>query len=236
MKVKIIILIIAILVPLSLLNGQKNSKKFTISGLVTDKNNNPVAGVLMMVDDNSSNIITNNKGYYRIKVRPGSEIISAIVSNSFIVEEAINGRTTINFTIEGSIPAGVSKDSESSKNELVNVGYANIPKENLSTPGNRKNERSGSYATYSSIFEILKEVPGVIVSGTSVRIQGAASFNLSTEPLLVVDGMAVTSIDGIQPAMVESVSVLRGASASIYGVRGSNGVILITLKKTNATK
>jgi TonB-dependent SusC/RagA subfamily outer membrane receptor len=53
----------------------------------------------------------------------------------------------------------------------------------------------------------------------------------STEPLFIVDGVTVQSIDGISPTLVESISVLKGSSASIYGSRGANGVILITLIK-----
>ena len=73
------------------------------------------------------------------------------------------------------------------------------------------------------------EVPGVQVNGTSIRIQGASSLTLSTEPLFVVDGVTVNSIDHILPQMVKSIQVLKGSSAAIYGSRGANGVLLINL-------
>jgi TonB-dependent SusC/RagA subfamily outer membrane receptor len=76
---------------------------------------------------------------------------------------------------------------------------------------------------------IRGEVPGVQVSGTSIRIQGASSLMLSTEPLFVVDGMVVNSIGDIQPFTVKSIEILKGSSAAIYGSRGANGVILINL-------
>jgi TonB-dependent SusC/RagA subfamily outer membrane receptor len=69
------------------------------------------------------------------------------------------------------------------------------------------------------------------VNGTSIRIQGASSLLLSTEPLFVVDGITVNSISDIQPLMVKSIQVLKGSSAAIYGSRGANGVILINLIK-----
>jgi len=75
----------------------------------------------------------------------------------------------------------------------------------------------------------LKGTPGVIVKGNSVQIQGQSSINSGTEPLYVIDGMVVETVDGISPSMIESISVLKGASASIYGSRGANGVILVTL-------
>jgi TonB-dependent SusC/RagA subfamily outer membrane receptor len=72
------------------------------------------------------------------------------------------------------------------------------------------------------------QVPGVEVNGTSIKIQNATSFMLGTEPLFVVDGMIVPGIGDISPMDVKSIEVLKGASASIYGSRGANGVILIT--------
>jgi TonB-dependent SusC/RagA subfamily outer membrane receptor len=76
---------------------------------------------------------------------------------------------------------------------------------------------------------IRGEVAGVQVMGNSIRIQGVGSLTLSTEPLYVVDGNVVNSISDIQPYNVKSIEILKGSSASIYGSRGANGVILIKL-------
>ena len=87
------------------------------------------------------------------------------------------------------------------------------------------------YASYQNIYDMIRgEIPGVQVNGKSILIQGPSSINLSTEPLLVVDGITVSSIDDISPTMVKSIEVLKGAAASVYGSRGSNGVILISLR------
>ncbi|HUU99341.1 MAG TPA: TonB-dependent receptor plug domain-containing protein, partial [Bacteroidales bacterium] len=69
----------------------------------------------------------------------------------------------------------------------------------------------------------------VVVNGTSVIIRGATSIYGSNEPLFVVDGTPVTTVENIEPVMVKSIQVLKGSSASIYGARGSNGVIVINL-------
>lgn len=74
------------------------------------------------------------------------------------------------------------------------------------------------------------------VSGKSISIQGVSSFTLTDEPLFVVDGMVVSSIDDVQPLMVKSIEVLKGSAASIYGSRGANGVIMITLKGASDIK
>ena len=77
---------------------------------------------------------------------------------------------------------------------------------------------------------IRGEVPGVQVVGTQILIRGMSSINSSNDPLLVVDGMPVSSIDNISPRQVKSISVLKGSDAAIYGTRAAGGVILIDLK------
>ena len=76
---------------------------------------------------------------------------------------------------------------------------------------------------------IRGKVPGVSVVGNSIVIRGVNSVNASSDPLLIVDGVTVSSIDNISPSMVKSISVLKGPDAAIYGSRGANGVLLITL-------
>ena len=70
------------------------------------------------------------------------------------------------------------------------------------------------------------------VSGNSVTIRGINTTGSST-PLFVVNGRTVNSINGIDPSMVKSIEVLKGPSASVYGLQGANGVIIIHLKGTD---
>jgi TonB-dependent SusC/RagA subfamily outer membrane receptor len=71
--------------------------------------------------------------------------------------------------------------------------------------------------------------PGVEVSGTSIKIMGSSSLNVSSEPTFVVDGVFVNDIGNISPQTVKSIEVLKGPAASVYGVKGANGVIVINL-------
>ena len=75
---------------------------------------------------------------------------------------------------------------------------------------------------------MLQRDPSVQVNGNKIVIRGVNSIN-STDPLFVVDGIVVSSIDDISPSMVKSIEILKGSETSIYGSRGANGVILITL-------
>ena len=85
--------------------------------------------------------------------------------------------------------------------------------------------------TYLNIYEYLRgRVPGVEVVGTSIRIRGINSITGSNDPLILVDGMEFNDVSTLNPNEIESVDVLKDGTASIYGVRGSNGVILIKLK------
>ena len=236
MKFKTFILVIFSIILIPSTFGQNSNKKFVVSGLVTDAQNKPVTGALVMVDNKNSNIVTNQQGRYKIRVSPAADSITIVTFFNGVKSEPINGRTTIDFALglNSATKSQVPDKPENSKE--VNVGYGNTSQKNLSTNVSSIDGRSGKYDTYKSIYEILVGTPGVVVNGKSIKIQGQSSFNAGTDPLFVVDGMPVESIDGISPTMVESISVLKGASASIYGSRGANGVILITLRGASNKK
>ena len=229
MKLKIFLLILISVFSITVSSGQKTNKKTVVSGIVTDAQHKPVIGALILIDGKNTNIVTNNQGFYKVRVRPDADSITILTFNNGISNSVINGRTAIDFTLGGPSASNQNFQDKSGNNEVVDIGYGNVRKKDLLTPVSTIDGRNSKYATYKNIYEILKGTPGVIVTGNSIKIQGISSFNLSTEPLFVVDGMVVESIEGISPTMVESISVLKGASTSIYGSRGANGVILITL-------
>lgn len=211
--------------------GQKKDKKLTISGYVVDQTQSPVVNAVIMVDGNQTSTLTGNKGYYRIKVRSVNNKIGIYTSTNGILEEEINGRERINFQFEGKVSPQQIENAESDpQDELVDIGYAKVKKKNLTSSVGQIDGTKSRYASYNSIYDMLKgEIPGVQVNGTSVWIRNPSSINGNNEPLFVVDGVPVTTLEGIQPQMVKSIHVLKGSDAAIYGVRGSNGVILINL-------
>ena len=80
-------------------------------------------------------------------------------------------------------------------------------------------------------------MPGVQIGpGNTITIRGINSINSSTEPLILLDGVEISSLDDVNPYDVYSVDVLKDASSSIYGLRGANGVILITTKGAQQAK
>lgn len=112
----------------------------------------------------------------------------------------------------------------------VDVGYGSMPQSSLTTSVSQIALDDNAY-TYSNMLDYIRgKVPGVMVVGDKIQIRGINSINSSTDPLVMIDGVEASSINDVAPVDVYSVSVLKDASASIYGVRGANGVILITTK------
>jgi TonB-dependent SusC/RagA subfamily outer membrane receptor len=86
---------------------------------------------------------------------------------------------------------------------------------------------------YNNIYDYMRgKLPGVrVTNDNKIIIRGLNSLKLTSDPLFVVDGAIVSNIDYINLNEIKNISVLKDASASIYGSRGTNGVILINLKR-----
>jgi TonB-dependent SusC/RagA subfamily outer membrane receptor len=232
MKTKNIFFIILAILMASGLQGQKSSKKITISGYVVDSCQYPVPQAIILIDGVKTIYVTDTRGYFKVRVQSSAEKIGILsLSSGSITEELINGRTRINFVIPGPV-SSIAPATNDAGEDVVNTGYGYVRKKNLTQPVNKIEYSGKNYVNYSTIYEMIAgRVPGVEVRGKSILIQGTNTFFGSSEPLYVVDGMVVPSIDDISPQEVSSIEVLKGSSAAIYGSRGANGVILISLKK-----
>jgi TonB-dependent SusC/RagA subfamily outer membrane receptor len=118
------------------------------------------------------------------------------------------------------------------KEQVVDAGYGKLNKNEVTTHSTTIDGQNLRFASYTNMYDLIKgEVPGVRVNGNTIYIVEPSSINCTNEPLIVVDGTPVMTLIGIEPNMVKSISILKGAAASIYGSRGSGGVILINLLK-----
>jgi len=236
MKLRVVFILLFSIVLGLALSAQKSNKKITISGYVVDANYYPVADAIIMIDGSKTNSVTDHNGFYKVKANPSAQNISIITFKTgvgeepLVLDEPINGIRRINFTFAASIPRQIYNMTNDSDEEEINIGYGTQKKKNLSIPVSKFDGTNTKYTSYNSIYNMLLEVPGVQVKGNSILIQGAKSLYSSTEPLFVVDGITVNSIDYISPKWVKSIEVLKGPSASVYGSRGANGVILINLR------
>lgn len=226
MKLKIILLVILPFIVSFMNPAEKQGKKITVKGTVTDAKMRPVSGADIFVDDIKMRSVTDSRGYYRVRVSPASKIIVILSPGVGSGKAEIGGKRVIDFQLEGEIS---SAGSDEQSNDMINVGYGQVKRRNLTTPVNRLDGQEFRNRSYSNIYDMINgTVPGVEVHGTSIKIQNATSFMSSTEPLFVVDGIIVNTISDISPNDVKSIEVLKGASAAIYGSRSANGVILIT--------
>ena len=202
-----------------------------VTGIVTDKNGAPVPGVNVVVTGSTIGTITDGEGKYTIEVPAGSKSLTF----SFIGMEPQN----INIGTLSMINATMS-ESAIGLNEVVVVGYGTLKKVNL----------TGALAAISSkdlegkpITNISSSLQGTMAGVTAlvnngqpgkdqatIRIRGIGTLG-NSDAMIVVDGI-VGYMDDINPADIESITVLKdAASAAIYGSRAANGVILITTKR-----
>jgi TonB-dependent SusC/RagA subfamily outer membrane receptor len=210
MKLKYLLTIICFLYLSLFTYGQNRDKKaetkITITGMVLSLNKQPVEGASFYIDSVKTSFKSRVDGSYKIKVSPSARKLTVRSPEYGFSETLIDKQTTINFTLNGI-----------------------ADKQELSS--GKKPAKPKKMNTYTDIYQMIRnEVSGVVVSGRSVQIQQGHSFFGSSEPLYVVNGNIVSSIDYIAPSEVKSITVLKGSAAAIYGVRGSNGVISITLK------
>jgi hypothetical protein len=211
----LILIIIAFCIPFTG-NSQKSESnvkvKVKIKGIVTNIENKPVSGVQIFVDSIYTNCITDDLGKYTIKVNQGAKKIFASSTKYGFCESDINGRTIIDLKLNSRI-----NDLPFFAKE-INIQLA------------KKTPKVKKINTYIDIYQMIRqELPGVVVSGRSIMVQGQNSFLGSSQPLFVVNGNIVNSIDYINPQEVKSIKLLKGSYANIYGVEGANGVISITL-------
>lgn len=202
----------------------------TISGTVTDANSIALPGVTVQVKGTNNGTTTDLDGKYTISAEGGSLIFSYVGFDK--QEIAIGNQTTINVSLTEDVKQ---------LSEVVVVGYGSQKKKDITTSVAVVGEDAIKDRPLVSAVEALQgKAAGVQVvqpsgkpgSELSVRVRGATSVIAGNEPLYVVDGVPTTDIRGINPNDITSMSVLKDASsASIYGARAANGVVLITTKR-----
>jgi TonB-dependent SusC/RagA subfamily outer membrane receptor len=122
---------------------------------------------------------------------------------------------------------------QTKKGDKITIGYSKENQKyqvlNSESIGVEKDKNT---AIYNTIYDLIRgRLAGVTVSRDNrITIRGVSSVRNISDPLFVVDGMIVSSIDYISPNNVKNISVLKGADAATYGAQGSSGVILITTK------
>ena len=204
----------------------------SISGRVTSKEDKqPLPGVNIIIIGTTRGSTTDFDGNYKVEVNDSDKTLSFSFIGYKTQAVEISGRTTLEVVLES--------DSEV-LDEIVVIGYGTVRKSDLTGAVASVNGADLIKIPSASPIQALQgKVPGVQITSASgapgagaiVRIRGVGTFN-NASPIYVLDGVILDNIDFLNAADIQSMEVLKDASATaIYGSRGSNGVIIVTTKK-----
>lgn len=204
-----------------------------VNGIVTSgKDAMPVPGVNVLIKGTTTVTVTDFDGKYSIKAAPKDILVFSYVG--YINQEVtVGNKSQLNISL---------KDDLTTLEEVVVVGYGTQKKSDLTGAVSVVNVKDAKKTITYDVGKMLQgQVPGVTVQSSgepggfvNIKIRGITSFS-NNNPLFVIDGVIVDSPYDFAPGEIESMQVLKDASsAAIYGVRGANGVVIITTKKGKA--
>jgi len=215
------------------------AQNISISGTVTDDKNVPLPGVTVVVkDDAAHGTITDNNGSYVINNVNPNAILQFRYIGMKVEEVNVSNRKTINVILTEDtqlledvvvVAYGTQKKTELT-GSISSVRSSDLEKSPIGQLGQRLQGKLPGVRIYQT-----EGIPG---RGMSFRIRGQASINAGNSPLVVIDGFpSSTGLDALNPDEIETISVLKDASASsLYGSRAANGVVLITTKQAKLGK
>lgn len=200
-----------------------------VSGRVTNKSNGQaIVGATVQVKGTTTVSLTNNEGMFTINTGAKSVLVVSVVGFE-TVEQAVAGKSDFSFALT---------ETTSQLNEILVTGYSAQRKKDITGSVSVVNVKDLKAVPAGSPEQMLQgRASGLNVvtsgqpgSGSNIRIRGITSFG-NVDPLVIVDGVQ-GSLTNLNVSEIESIQVLKDAgAASIYGVRGSNGVIVVTTKK-----
>lgn len=201
-----------------------------LTGTVTDaENGDPIPGVSIKVVNTPNGATTDLDGNYSIRVGSDAQLQFSFIGYK-TQRISVNGRSQINIQLEVDVET---------LSEVVVVGYGQLKKSDLTgSVSSIEGEELNSVPTTNPVDALQGKVAGVQISNTSgapgsspnVRIRGVGTSG-DPSPIYVVDGVILNDITFLNSSDIQSVEVLKDASAlAIYGNRGANGVIIVTTK------
>ena len=208
--------------------------KITVSGMVTDKNKQPLIGVTVIIKDTFSGTTTDNAGKYTINAASSDVLEFSLLG--YTQQEALVGTRT-------KIDIIMAEDLKEIDAVVIEVGYGEQRKKDVSGSVGIVKVSDMIKAPVTSFDQALQgRVAGVNVSSSdgqpgtdfNIVIRGTNSLTQDNSPLYVIDGFPIENFSNaaLNPEDIESMTILKDASATaIYGSRGANGVIIIETKK-----
>ena len=210
---------------------QQTNKR--ISGTIVGTDNEPIIGANVQQKNLPSNgTISDIDGNFTLNVPENATLIISYIGYTR-QEVSVSNQTTLRITLLEDLQA---------LDEVVVIGYGTIAKREVTSAVSHVSSKDFlSISTNNPLMQVQGRVSGVSISNTgsadpnseaSVQVRGVASRTASNAPLVVIDGVPGGNLQNVNENDIESISILKdGAAASIYGTRGSNGVIIVTTKK-----
>ena len=208
------------------------AQDLTVSGIVFDfENKQPLPGASVFIDGTTKGTTTDFDGNYTLDVKQGDRITFDYV-----------GYQSKTITFEGNGILNVELTSDNDLEEVVVVGYGTQKRSNLVGSVATVDVKKATQIPTTNVSELLRgRAAGVQVTLGDARpggfsnivIRGNVSVAGGNNPLIIVDGLPYDNLNDISPDDIQSVEILKdAASTSIYGARASNGVVLVTTKKS----
>ena len=206
-----------------------------VSGVVTDANGEPLIGVTVMEVGTQNGSVTDIDGRFALNVAQGKQLQFSYV-----------GYTTKNVTVSGSTMNVTLAEDNALLEEVVVIGYGTMRRKDVTSSITTVNAEDLNRGVFTDPGQMLQgKVPGLVVSSTAdpnggptITLRGASTLRTGAmSPYFVIDGIPGVDPSTVAPDDIESIDVLRDATATaIYGSKAANGVIIITTKKGEEDK
>lgn len=212
-------------------NGAALPQPKSVSGTVTSVSGEPIPGVTVLIPGTTIGTITDFEGKYTLEIGNATQLNYSFVGLKTQTVE-VAGRSVINVTME---------EDAIALTEVVAIGYGTQTRREISGSVANISEKNFNKGVTQNAVDLLKgKVAGLTITQGSgdvtrdqtIRLRGTSSLTGSSQPFIVIDGVPGMSLSSVAPHDIESISVLKDASAAaIYGSRSASGVILVTTKK-----
>ncbi|MGE5420384.1 MAG: SusC/RagA family TonB-linked outer membrane protein, partial [Chloroflexota bacterium] len=212
--------------------SSENDQQKAISGRITDSKGEAITGANILEKGTTNGVISDVDGKYTINVASANSILIFSFVGYTSQEVTVGTQTSINVSLA---------ESAIGLDEIVVVGYGTQQKRAVSGSVANVTEKSFNQGVTRTAADFIQgKVAGLTITTStgdvtaqqSMRLRGTSSLTGSSEPFVVIDGVPGLGLNSVAPQDIESISVLKDASAAaIYGSRSASGVILITTKK-----
>lgn len=202
----------------------------TVTGIVKDKAGDPLIGVSVVEKGTTNGNITDADGKYSIKVDQGKTLVFSYIG--YVTQEIKVTSNSLNVEL---------KEDNQLLDEVVVIGYGSLQRKDVTSSITSVKAEDMNVGAYTEPGQLLQgKVPGLVVvqnsdpngGVNSINLRGASTLSGSSAPLYVVDGIPGVNLNLISPSDIESIDVLRDATATaIYGSKAANGVIMVTTKR-----